>query len=216
MHENIILISSALMINFIAVMSPGPDFALILRSSLIHNRRAGILTAMGMGTGVLFHTSYAVFLLPHLLSYSNKIIEIVRYGGSLYLFYLSIQSIRAGLHPHHTELNRLKNDELSLAPARVFFTQGLLCNVLNPKAALFFISIFTIILVRVDSISLKIICALGMAVTVFCWFSAMTILLTQPGLKKRIQSIDNFSRYIYWLAATVFIVFATLLLFINI
>ncbi|MEM9242741.1 MAG: LysE family translocator [Pseudomonadota bacterium] len=215
MSHNILLIFSALFVNLLVVMSPGPDFALIFKSVLLHGRRAALMNALGIATGIIFHSSYIIFLLPYLLRYSHTVITLVRYFGAAYLLYLSWHAVRAASKPHHTQVNKVQHAAQVNPQHRRFFVEGLLCNVLNPKAVLFYISIFTTIFAKNFPLQLKLLAAVLMWMTCLGWFCFLSILLTRPGLKKRIQRIDNFYRYVQYAAAIVFLLFAVLLLFIT-
>ena len=65
---------SIAIIHLFAVMSPGPDFALIIRQGLRYNRKASIITSIGIGAGILFHILYCVLGIDFISSGNNYII----------------------------------------------------------------------------------------------------------------------------------------------
>ena len=73
-------------LHLFAVMSPGPDFALIIRQSLYHNRRASIITSIGIGTGILFHIFYCIIGIGIIISKSIYLFNIVKIFGKNCLF----------------------------------------------------------------------------------------------------------------------------------
>ena len=116
----------------VATVSPGPDTGLVVAQTIKRGRRAGILVALGIGTGNLWYALLFGFGLITLLSAQPTLYLIVKVGGAAYLAWLGFNMIRSALAgaTHH--------------PAGVAhgspFLQGLVSNVLNPKIALFFLA----------------------------------------------------------------------------
>ena len=65
-------------IHVFAVMSPGPDFALIIRQSLSYGRKISIITSIGIGTGILFHILYCVIGLGMIISKYSYIFNLIK------------------------------------------------------------------------------------------------------------------------------------------
>src|SRR5437763_11949315 len=74
-------------------LTPGPDTFYILGRSLSQGRGAGIVSALAISTGCLFHTSAAALGLSALLAKSAFAFELVRYAGAAYLIYLGARMI---------------------------------------------------------------------------------------------------------------------------
>ena len=74
-------------------ITPGPDLIYIASRSVQLGRRAGIISALGVGSGCVVHTMAAALGLSTILSYSSSAYEIVRYAGAAYLVYLGVKSI---------------------------------------------------------------------------------------------------------------------------
>ncbi len=139
--------SVPLLIGFLAAVAlayvvPGPDFAIILRYSA-RGRRWGRAAAFGVICGLCVHLTLAVLGLSALLAQSEVAFTVVKLVGAAYLILLGIQSLLAARKP-----NRPGGAEGAVAPGsgspprlRPAFVQGFLTNVLNPKAALFFLSL---------------------------------------------------------------------------
>ena len=79
-------------IGLVAIISPGPDFFLILRNALCYPRKAALATVCGTTTGFLCHVSLAAFGLAFVLQEYPGAESLIRYGGALYLFVLGCQS----------------------------------------------------------------------------------------------------------------------------
>lgn len=128
--ENIILFTSAgLLLN----ITPGPDMIYTATRSATQGRNAGILSALGIGTGTLFHIFAAAFGLSAILMYSATAYEIIKWVGAAYLVYLGVKTILN--RNNQIDVHDLKKDSL-----RKIYTQGVITNVLNPKVALFFLA----------------------------------------------------------------------------
>ena len=140
----------------LAVMTPGPDFAIVTRASLAGGRRAGVLATLGIGTGLLVHASAAAAGLSVIVAASATAFTVVKLAGAVYLLVLGVQALRGALRrgraPDPGVAEAATSDALGtpgrpglrrrpFATARAAYTQGLLTNVLNPKVVLFFLSL---------------------------------------------------------------------------
>ena len=80
-------------ITIFAVISPGPDFAMVSRNSLSLSRRAGILTAFGIGAGVLVHVSYTLLGIGVLIRETPALFDILKLVGAAYLVWLGAKML---------------------------------------------------------------------------------------------------------------------------
>ena len=83
------------LIHLLAVASPGPDFAVVLKESVAHGRRAGLFTAWGVGTGILLHVAYSLLGIGLLVSQSVLLFNLLKYLAAAYLVYIGIRALRA-------------------------------------------------------------------------------------------------------------------------
>ncbi|MEV4374404.1 LysE family translocator [Nonomuraea sp. NPDC049637] len=123
----------------VGAMSPGPDFAVVVRRSALSGRWHGMAAAAGIAVGVAVWVMAAGTGVAALLAASATAFTVVKVVGAAYLLYLGVKALRAALR---------KGGPLDLglpAPADrgpwAAFAEGLLTNVLNPKAALFFVAL---------------------------------------------------------------------------
>ncbi|MEL6137565.1 MAG: LysE family translocator [Cyanobacteria bacterium J06628_6] len=82
-------------VGLVAVVTPGPDFALTLRSALAYSRRAGVFTAVGIGLGNTVHATYSLVGIGALISQSILLFNALKLLGAAYLIYLGIKSLGA-------------------------------------------------------------------------------------------------------------------------
>jgi threonine/homoserine/homoserine lactone efflux protein len=125
----IIFITAGLALNF----TPGPDMIYCATRSVGQGRAAGVVSALGVGTGALVHTAAAIVGLSALLIYSSTAFLVVKYAGAVYLAYLGVRMILSGR-------TKAGPERLPSASLWQVYRQGAVTNILNPKVALFFMS----------------------------------------------------------------------------
>ena len=141
--------------SLVVIVVPGPDMMLLLRNATRHGRTGALWTAIGIMTGLGILASAAALGITALLTASPTLFDVVRIAGGGYLVYLGAQALRS-----YRRLRRRSGAEavagsIDLAdatgpaaeavPRRVkvsSFRQGLLCNLLNPKVAAFYLALF--------------------------------------------------------------------------
>ncbi|MFZ5496062.1 MAG: LysE family translocator [Verrucomicrobiota bacterium] len=173
----------------LAVASPGPDFAIVLRQSLRHGRRAALWTSVGIACGLCIHIAYCLLGLGLFLKKSAVALETVKWLGAAYLAWIGVQALRA--QPRTGDIDLAGDGD---APAaHTAWATGFLVNVLNPKAALFFISLFPLA-VSVDTPKLvQVGYGVWMTVMTAAWFGFVSVVFTQTGVRQA------FLRHGHWI-----------------
>ena len=124
MIDQIVVISG---ITFLVMIVPGPDMVIVMRSTLIGGRAAGLKSSLGVLTGNLVHIAYCAAGIGWLISESILAFSILKYAGAAYLIYLGLAGI-------FSKTQSLRVDEAARAPSgRTWFLQGFLNNILNVK-----------------------------------------------------------------------------------
>jgi RhtB (resistance to homoserine/threonine) family protein len=181
----------------LAVASPGPDFALVLRQSLRHGRRAALWSSVGIGCGLSVHIAYSLLGLGLVLSNSAAALLAVKWMGAAYLAWIGLQALRA----------RPREGDVDLAgaaagpSARQAWTTGFLVNVLNPKAALFFISLFPLAVSPATPRVIQLGYGGWMVVTTIGWFAFVAVAFTRPEVRRA------FLRHGHWIDRGLGVVF---------
>lgn len=127
-------------ISCLGMISPGPDFFLVLKNSLSYNRKIALMTCLGVISAIAIHMSYCVAGIAVLITATPWLYNALRYAGAAYLLWIGVKALLA--KSSGTAYVSKQAQELNVT-ARAAFMQGLLCNLLNPKATLFFLAIFT-------------------------------------------------------------------------
>ncbi|MEC8624057.1 MAG: LysE family translocator, partial [Bdellovibrionota bacterium] len=130
---------SLVVIMFLAMMSPGPDFILILKNGQ-YGFKSGLATSLGITFGFTVHTCFVIFGFSYIVTQNPILKEIVSFCGALYLLYLALKIWRSSNEViNETQSNfYLQNYKLKES-----LKEGFLCNILNPKVLLFILSFFT-------------------------------------------------------------------------
>ena len=128
-----------LAISALLALTPGPDTALVTRNALLGGRRAGAFTIAGVSLGLLVWTLAASGGIAALLRASEPAFVALKLLGAAYLVYLGAQALRGALRPGGQTLELARSGPHRLGPRRAF-RQGLVCNLGNPKIAVFFTS----------------------------------------------------------------------------
>jgi threonine/homoserine/homoserine lactone efflux protein len=156
----------------IALTSPGPDTAVTIRQVTFHGRAAGYYTALGIGVGVYLHCLLAINGISLFILQNDLYKLLISLIGSLYIFYLGISMLITYLKPE------LENDipENNSSNYSSFFL-GLITNIFNIKAFIFFVSLFTILIDSIQGI-LFYIYPIYFAITTALWFALVSFLIT--------------------------------------
>ena len=163
---------SAALAHLLAVMSPGPDTAIIFHQSFAKGRAQGILTAAGIGFGIFIHCLFAISGISLLIYSSDEVKFFVKCLGALYLLYLGISFF--------ISKKSSKSDETKVIFKNPFVI-GLVTNLLNIKAFLFTVSLFSFINLDPSSL-MSIIYLLYFPLITAAWFSFVTYALTHRSM----------------------------------
>ena len=131
----IINFEAFLIAGLIMNLTPGADTMYIVGKSITQGKKAGILSALGISTGAIFHVIFATLGLTIVLAKSATAFEIVKYLGAAYLIFLGLKTI-------FKKANRKfeLNNENEVVNYRKIYFSGVITNILNPKVALFFLA----------------------------------------------------------------------------
>ncbi|MBI0436679.1 LysE family translocator [Dickeya dianthicola] len=175
----------------LGMISPGPDFFLVIKNAVRYPRLAAMMTAVGVIAGVATHMAYCVAGLAVVITTTPWLFSLLKYVGAAYLIWLGIQALRSR--------GGSQLDLSGLAPQRVglwkAFIQGYLCNLLNPKATLFFLAVFTQVLGLNSSVGEKLWYAgIIWGLTLIWWPLLVILIQSEPvrrGLTKAQKLIDK-------------------------
>ncbi|UTJ06137.1 LysE family translocator [Arcobacter roscoffensis] len=168
---------------FIALLSPGPDFAMILKQSVSYGKRASIVSSIGIGLGVSVHVVYTLLGIGLIISKSIVLFNIVKYLGAAYLIYLGIMSLRSKGMNLQDDSSKQKENISDFKS----FSMGFLCNALNPKATLFFLSMFTVVISIDTPMYIQAIYGIFCMIASIIWFVFLSLFLSH----KKVRTFFN-------------------------
>ncbi|SPL70622.1 LysE family translocator [Acinetobacter stercoris] len=194
--------------HFLALLSPGPDFFLILSTLLRQGTRSARWVCLGIASGNALILAFVYISFFTLGKINQELLNYLRYFGAIYLFYL------CGLcfyHAKHTnmEVVSVTQDQMSSVSSYKGYLSGLQSSILNPKNILFYSSLVILISAQFSLIE-KLLSSLWMVSVVLCWNLFLIHILSQ---KKMLQWMQKKSRSISYLSGLSFLLFAFLLLF---
>jgi len=192
---------SAAIAHLLAVMSPGPDTAIIFQQSFAKGRNSGMLTALGIGFGIFLHCLLAISGISILLYSTEEARFVIKILGASYLIFVGFQSL-------------LLQDSSEPKTRTTIFTHpfliGLITNILNIKAFLFTVSLFSFINLQPDSL-MSWIYLFYFPVITAAWFSFVSYALTHDALG---DIFDQYNPKIQF-ASSAFILALGLLIFLQ-
>lgn len=168
-------------IHLLAVMSPGPDFAIILRQSISFGRKTAILTSFGIGAGIAVHVGYTLLGIGLLISQSPTLMMVAKLIGAAYISYLGVNLLRS---QPSTADNNIRIDNNSKHQTKAFMV-GFMTNVFNPKVTLFFLAIFTTVVSANTPIFVQSFYGLWIIITSIAWFSLVSFLFSKPVVRQK-------------------------------
>lgn len=176
-----ILIASA---HFVALLSPGPDFFLVIQAALRMPLRYGFAICSGIAAANGVYLFLAVFGLEAIREQS-WLVTFLRYSGSCYLIYIGILLLKAPpqLQAHRTTSSPLLRHHLGQQ-----FLLGFLSGILNPKNMIFYLSLFTVMVSAETGLTTRCLYALWMASVVLFWDSLLVLLVQKTGFQ---SILDN-------------------------
>jgi threonine/homoserine/homoserine lactone efflux protein len=165
-------------LHFFAVSSPGPDFIIVTRQSIRSGRTAAIFTSLGIASGILVHSFAAMTGLTYIISSNPLVFLYLKIIASIYLGYLGFISIFNSSSITQYTSNQSTSDLNFLYSYRI----GFITNILNPKAILFFITVFSIVVDSSTSVLSLGIYGAYMSIATFIWFTFISYIFTNTTL----------------------------------
>lgn len=170
------------LVHFFIVVSPGPDFAVTLRQSIYYGRKAGLMTALGIGAGISVHVIYTLIGVTALMQATPWLMNVAKYIGAAYLIWLGIQFLRS--KGSSAKITPDTADSGAAQTAGKAFWMGFLTNATNPKAMLFFLAMFTSLVSISTPVSVKLFYGVWMCGVNAAWFMLVSLLFSHQRIRE--------------------------------
>ncbi|EJM19518.1 putative threonine efflux protein [Pseudomonas sp. GM21] len=169
-------------IHFLAVVAPGPDFAVTIRQSVRFGRWVGICTALGIGAGISVHVLYTVLGVGALMHTTPWLMTVAKVAGGAYILYLGVSLLRS---QPQSALEGDKGSDEPLAEQTLLkaFTTGFLTNATNPKATLFFLAIFTTVISATTPLKVQALYGVWMCFVNALWFVIVALFFSSARVR---------------------------------
>jgi RhtB (resistance to homoserine/threonine) family protein len=180
----------------LAAASPGPDFAVVVRRSVVAGRLHGMAAGLGIAAGVFVWSVAAAMGVAALLAASAVAFTVVKIAGAAYLLWLGVSALlaarRGGAALDEPGRGRAE------ARIRASFRDGLLCNVLNPKAGVFFVAVLPQFVPMDGATGDVLLLSLVAVVVTVAWFTvvanlvaALRRVLSRPAVRRSLDAVTG-------------------------
>ncbi len=172
-------------ITLLAVISPGPDFAMVSRNSLLLSRRAGVLTALGIGCGCFIHIGYTILGIGLIIQQSLLLFNALKLIGAAYLLWLGWKMLRARPSAFGAAAG--------IAPLSTWaaLRTGFLTNALNPKTTVFIVSLFMQVVQPTTPLAVQLGYGLFIAAAHIGWFALVALFFSADRVQTRLLAVRH-------------------------
>lgn len=190
MNEMTILATLAA-VHWVALMSPGPDFALVVQNASRYGRQTGLFIALGLSCGILLHSIFSLTGVSYLVQQHPALFVALQLLGGSYLLYLGIGALRGAFQSGDSSAAKNKSQYL-LTNKRQAFSRGFATNILNPKALVFFVSLMSSLVPATMSLAGKGAALLILWSLSLLWFSLLAWLLSSQRLQRKLHKLSKY------------------------
>lgn len=178
--------------HFLALISPGPDFVILVKSAVKNESKKAIGVALGISIANALYIALCLIGIGSLLATSVYIMIGLKVAGGLFLIYLAVQALRAKKSDYASLSAQVNVNEKQETTLFKEFIVGFMSGILNPKNILFYLSLFTVVLTKDVSLTFKIILGVWMSSLVFIWDSAIVFLLSGDNVRRKFAKLSYY------------------------
>ncbi|MDO6612140.1 LysE family transporter [Shewanella sp. 1_MG-2023] len=217
------LLSTLAVIHCLALVSPGPDFAIIVKTSTQQTRQTALMCAFGISIAILVHSLLSLLGISLMIQQSEMAYLAVQIIGISYLAYMGFgalnsvlksfkthsnpssannnavgedvaeanlepnitKNVKSNIEKANTKKSKVSTESFNVLTPAKGFRLGLYTNMLNPKALIFFITIFTVLVTPQVTTETKVAAASLLFILSLFWFSFLAIVLTKPVIQQK-------------------------------
>ena len=188
MNEFTILTTLAL-VHFVGLLSPGPDFALVVQNTSRYGRQIGLFIALGLSFGILLHSVFSLLGISYLIQQHPLLFLLLQILGGSYLLYLGWGALKASWKNRNVGKTQSVSEQPQLSSKRRAFSQGLATSILNPKALVFFVSLMSSLVPATMSLTGKGVALIILWSLALFWFSFLAWALSTPKMQRKVNAM---------------------------
>ncbi len=166
---------------------------MVTRNSLVYSRKTGIYSALGLGFGISVHVIYSLVGIGLIISQSILLFSIIKFLGAGYLIFIGYKALKTRKVVANDNVFCKKDDLEPFSAVKM----GFVTNVLNPKATIFFLSLFTQVIDPSTPISIQILYGLEMSLMTFLWFSFVALVFSNSYFKNKFSSVQHYFERVF-------------------
>lgn len=172
--------------HFLALLSPGPDFVLIVKSAIKNNSKDAMGVALGITMANAVYISLCLIGIGSILAASALLMVILKIIGGLFLIYLAVQALQARKDSYsQLDINEPISTNVTNTTFVKEFVAGFISGIFNPKNLLFYLSLFTVVLTPEVSFAFKLSLGVWMTIVVFLWDTSIIFLLSTRKVRQK-------------------------------
>ena len=187
------IIIGVVLAHFLALLSPGPDFLIVVKTGIKNTKTTAIGVAIGIALANAVYIVICIIGIGALLAKSIVIMTVLKISGGLFLSYLAFMSIRAKKKDYEHLIQSAGTAKVQSSTFQKELLTGFLSGILNPKNPIFYLSLFSLILTNEISLSLKIGLGIWMTFIVFAWDAFIIFVLSRNKVR------EFFSRFAFYI-----------------
>ncbi len=203
----LMLFLTVALVHLIALMSPGPDFFFVSQTAVSRSRREAMMGVVGISLGIVVWAGVALMGLHLILQKMAWLHQIIMVGGGIYLCWMGWQLLRSA---RAQQAQPAAEAQVALPKAGRSFIRGFLTNLSNPKAVIYFGSVFSLFVG--DSVGAGARWGLFLLIVAetFVWFSLVAVVFALPAMRRGYQRL---AKWIDGVAGVLFTGFGLHLIF---
>lgn len=201
---------TVLIIHLFGLATPGPDFFYVVRQSAKNSIMAGILASLGISIGIIFWAGLAIFGVA-ILNFGNHLLQyLIMIFGGFYLCYVGSILIRVKESAKFQDLEEPKKERLIKNSTLRQIINGLLINIFNAKAGIYFVSVASKFVAEFPKFTQHLALLALFVFTTFFYFCLISLLFSRKPIR---DFYEKYNRYVDNSAGIIFIAFGAFLLF---
>ncbi|AIR60257.1 threonine export protein RhtC [Klebsiella sp. Ap-873] len=182
----LMLFLTVALVHIVALMSPGPDFFFVSQTAVSRSRKEAMMGVLGITAGVMVWAGVALLGLHLILEKMAWLHNIIMVGGGLYLCWMGYQMLRGAFKK---EVKGEETPKVELASGGKSFVKGLLTNLANPKAIIYFGSVFSLFVGDNVGSAERWGLFVLIAIETFAWFTIVASLFALPKMRRGYQRL---------------------------
>jgi len=187
------IIIAVVFAHLLALLSPGPDFLIVVKSGIKNTKKNAIGVAIGIALANAVYIIICIVGIGALLAKSVVIMTLLKVLGGLFLSYLAFMSMKARKKDYDHLIHSAGTANIQTSTFQKEFLTGFLSGILNPKNPIFYLSLFSLVLTNEISLSLKIGLGIWMTFIVFAWDTFIIFVLSRNTVR------ELFSKFAFYI-----------------